>query len=222
MAKDFYETLGVSKSAHADEIKKAYRKLALKHHPDKGGEQEKFKEINEAYQTLSDPQKRSQYDQFGASGNPFGGNPGSQGGFGPNGAPFGGGYDFSGFQQGGNSEGFEFNFGGGGLGDIFGDFFSSAFSTVQAEVEIPLTQAVLGGKLHLEVSGEKIDLDIPEGTEDGTQFRFRGKGRKTRSGERGDLILAVRVKIPHKLSKEQKELWQKLAELENKRGWWQR
>jgi curved DNA-binding protein len=214
---DFYETLGVSKSAHADEIKKAYRKLALKHHPDKGGEQEKFKEINEAYQTLSDPQKRSQYDQFGPNGAPFGGSGGSNGqagGF--------GGYDFSGFQQGGNSEGFEFNFGGGGLGDIFGDFFSSAFSTVQAEVEVPLTQAVLGGKLHLEVSGEKIDLDIPEGTEDGTQFRFRGKGRKTRSGERGDLILAVRVKIPHKLSKEQKELWQKLHDLENKKSWWER
>lgn len=216
--KDFYETLGISKSASADEIKKAYRKLALTHHPDKGGEQEKFKEINEAYQTLSDPQKKAQYDQFGSGGSPFGG---SAGGYSAQGGANSG-YDFSGFQQGGNSEGFEFNFGGGGLGDIFGDFFSSAFSTVQAEVEVPLTQAVLGGKLHLEVSGEKIDLDIPEGTEDGTQFRFRGKGRKTRNGERGDLILAVRVKIPHKLTKEQKELWGKLAELENKRGWWQR
>jgi len=211
---DFYETLGVSKSASADEIKKAYRKLALKHHPDKGGEQEKFKEINEAYQTLSDPQKRAQYDQFGSAGSPFGGGSNQGSGF--------GGFDFSNFQQGGNSEGFEFNFGGGGLGDIFGDFFSSAFATVQAEVEIPLTQAVLGGKLHIEVSGEKLELDIPEGTEDGTQFRFRGKGRKTRSGERGDLIIAVRVKIPHKLSKEQKELWKKLQELEDKKSWWQR
>lgn len=212
MAKDFYETLGVSKSASSEEIKRAYRKLALKYHPDKGGDQEKFKEINEAYQTLSDAQKRANYDQFGSSGNPFG-NAG-QGGF--------GGYDFSGFQQGGNSGGFEFNFGGGGLGDIFGDFFSSAFSTIQAEVEIPLTQAVLGGKLNLEVSGEKIELDIPEGTESGTQFRFRGKGRQTRSGSRGDLIIAVRVKIPHKLTKEQKELWKKLQELEEKKSWWQR
>lgn len=88
MAKDFYATLGVSKGASDDEIKKAYRKLAHEHHPDKGGNTEKFKEINEAYQTLSDKQKRAQYDQFGANydqmgggGNPFGGGAGGFGNF---------------------------------------------------------------------------------------------------------------------------------------------
>jgi curved DNA-binding protein len=214
--KDYYEILGVPRSASTDEIKKAYRRLALKYHPDRGGDHDKFKEINEAYQVLSDPQKRAQYDQFGST---FSGTSG-------------GGFDFSGFSAGsrqtgggfdfGGSEGFEFSFGGlGGLGDIFSDFFSQAFSTVQAEVEITPAQAVLGDKLSVSVNGEKIDFEIPPGVQDGTQFRFQGKGRKTSSGQKGDLILVVRVKIPEHLSKEQKELWEKLKDLDNtKRSWW--
>lgn len=110
---DPYTILGISKSASDEEVKRAYRKLAHKHHPDKkGGSSEKFKEVNEAYQILSDPAKRRQYDQFGFAGN------GSYKGQGP----FGGGR--SGF----NTDGFEFNFGGGGIEDIF-DIFSSAFSS---------------------------------------------------------------------------------------------
>lgn len=213
MAKDYYEVLGVSKGATQDEIKKAYRKLALEHHPDRhGGDDGKFKQINEAYQVLSDPQKRSQYDTFGSAGYD-----GSRAGGGFSG--FGGqtgGYDFGGFSD----SGFEFSFGG-GLGDIFGDFFSSAFSTVQAQIEITPSQAVLGDHLKVEVSGEKIDFEIPAGTQDGAQFRFRGKGRKTRRGEKGDLILSVRIKMPQRLSKEQKELWEKLREAESqKKSWW--
>lgn len=107
MNKDYYKTLGVDKGASQDEIKKAFRKLALEHHPDKtGGKDEKFKEINEAYSVLSDDGKRRQYDTYGSAGPGMGGGQG-QGGF--------GGFDFSGFQQGGGEE-FD-------LGDIFGSFF---------------------------------------------------------------------------------------------------
>jgi len=214
---DYYDTLGISKSASADEIKKAYRRLALKYHPDKGGDHDKFTEINEAYQVLSDPQKRASYDQFGKAG--VGAN--GAGGFSGFGGQAGG---FSGSDFGDmGGQGFEFNFGGGGLGDIFGDLFSQAFSTVQAEIQISPAQAVLGDHLSVEISGEKVDLEIPAGVHDGTQFRVRGKGRKTRNGANGDLILSVRVKMPTKLSKEQRELWEKLKDLDSaKRSWWNR
>lgn len=209
MASDYYKTLGVSKNATSDEIKKAYRRLALEHHPDKGGDEAEFKKVNEAYQVLSDPQKRVQYDQFGSAG--FGGGGNSYGGY------QSGGFDFGG-------QGVEFNFGGfGGLGDIFGDFFSSAFATVQAEVEITPAQAVLGDKLELQVGDQKVTLEIQPGTQDGAQFRFKGKGRTTNRGQKGDLILVIRVRLPHNLSKEQKELWQQLKDLDKKKkSWWQR
>jgi DnaJ-class molecular chaperone len=207
---DYYEILGVKKGASQEEIKKAYRKEAVKHHPDKGGDEAEFKKINEAYQILSDPQKRAQYDQFGKSGFSPGGNQGH------------GGFQSGGFDFGGN--GYEFNFGNmGGLGDIFGDFFSSAFSTIQAEVEISPAQAVLGDKFEIQVDNEKISFEISPGTQDGTQYRIKGKGRPTRNGQKGDLILIVRVHFPDRLSKEQEELWQQLKELDKKkRNWWQR
>ncbi len=113
-AKDYYETLGVPKSATAEEIKKAYRRLARKHHPDTGGTEEKFKEIGEAYEVLSDPEKRSQYDQFGAyfGGNvpPGAGSSGAGAGGWPGGAPGQGGYQYS-------------NVDLGDLGDMFGNLF---------------------------------------------------------------------------------------------------
>lgn len=111
MAKrDYYDVLGVSKSASDDEIKKAFRKLAVQHHPDKeGGDETKFKEINEAYEVLKDKQKRQRYDQFGHAG--VGG--ASSGG---------GGNPFEGFDFGG-AQNIKFDFGDGGLGDIFGSFF---------------------------------------------------------------------------------------------------
>ena len=105
MAKDYYQVLGVARDATVDDIKKAYRKLAMQHHPDQGGDAEKFKEINEAYQILGDPQKRQQFDQFGSAG------PG--GGF--------GGYDFHGGGF-GNMGGFS------DLGDIFESFFGGGFA----------------------------------------------------------------------------------------------
>jgi molecular chaperone DnaJ len=108
--RDYYEVLGVSKSASADEIKKAFRKAAVKYHPDKeGGDEAKFKEVNEAYEVLKDQQKRQRYDQFGHAG--VGGDGGPAGG-----NPFEG---FGGF----NGQNVHFDFGDGGLGDIFGQFF---------------------------------------------------------------------------------------------------
>jgi molecular chaperone DnaJ len=157
MAQDFYSTLGVSKTASADEIKRAYRKLAHEHHPDKDkGNEAKFKEINEAYQVLSNPDKRSQYDRFGSN---FQNNPGF------------------GRQQQGQSQGFEgfdfsnFDFGGFGGGaedafDIFSDMFGGGRNTgrqarrergVDLEMDLRLSfeEAVFGTEK--EISLEKID-----------------------------------------------------------------
>ena len=113
--RDYYEVLGVGKTASDDEIKKAYRKLAIKYHPDKNpGDKEaeaKFKEVTEAYEVLSDKQKRSRYDQFGHAG------------VGGSGNPFGGGNPFEGGNFNFNGQNFNFDFGGGGLDDILGNLF---------------------------------------------------------------------------------------------------
>jgi len=164
---DFYDLLGVSKGASDADIKKAYRKAAHKYHPDKdGGDEAKFKEVNEAYQTLSNKEKRAQYDQFGqtfggASGPGNGGQPGGTGGFDP--SQFGG-------QAGGG--GFEFNFGGdggqGGFGDIFGDMFGGgggqarareAGRDIQVEAEISFGEMVTGITKTFEIyKGVECDL----------------------------------------------------------------
>lgn len=194
MSNDFYEVLGVKKDATTDEIKKAYRKLAHQYHPDKvGGDEAKFKEVNEAYQVLSDSQKRAQYDQFGAAG--FG-----NGGYNPDAGRY------QSAEWGAND-----GFGGfGGLGDIFETMFGQAFAQVQTEININLTSAILGEKIDLQTTtGEKITLDIPTGTVDGTTFRFRGKGQAYKRG-RGDLLITVRIKLPRKLNRQQKELFEEL------------
>ena len=188
---DFYDILGVNKSASADEIKRAFRKKAHEHHPDKGGDEKKFKEINEAYQTLSDADKRRHYDTYGSRG-PQAGGPG-------------GGFDFGG-------GGFDFNFGGGGFGDIFSDMFGAAMANVQAEVQISVPQAVLGDHIELRVGDDRIVLDIPPGTPDGAQITYRGKGKAYRGG-RGDLTIFLRVSIPRKLSRKERELYEELKKL---------
>lgn len=133
--RDYYEILGVSKDASADEIKKAFRKAAVKHHPDKeGGDETKFKEIGEAYEVLKDAQKRQRYDQFGHAGV---------------GGSAGGGNPFEGF----NGQGFEFNFGDGGLGDIFGQFFGGGQQRqrgpqrgrdVETQIQLTFEEAIFG------------------------------------------------------------------------------
>lgn len=164
MAKDYYDKLGVDKSASADDIKKAYRKMAHQYHPDKGnGNEEKFKEVNEAYQVLSSSEKRAQYDQYGQTFEDAQRNGGDTGG-GGGGNPFGGGFDFGG------------GFGGGGvefdLGDIFGDIFGSRQARQGRrnrgiDLEMPLTitfeEAVFGvtKKITLE---KKDDCKTCEGS----------------------------------------------------------
>jgi molecular chaperone DnaJ len=159
MSKDYYEILGVSKSASKDEIKKAFHKLAHKHHPDKNkGDDKKFKEVNEAYQVLSDDKKRATYDQFGSADGPqgFGGGQGF------------GGFDFSGYQNGG---GVEFDMGD--LGDIFGDFFGGGMGRgrqasrrgrdISTEIDLSFEESVFGVTRTVLLTKQSV-CDICKGT----------------------------------------------------------
>jgi len=198
MAKDYYNILGVSRNATADELKRAYRRLAQEHHPDKGGNPERFKEVNEAYQVLSDPQKRAAYDQFGTTDFSSG--------------PHGAGGGSGGFEDifGGNRR--AGGFGSSGLGDIFETFFGQAFSQVQAEIQVKLTQALLGDTIQFKTQqGEDIELKLPPGTQDGQAFRFTGKGMPYRGGK-GDLIVVVRIAYPKRISKQQRAVIEKLRD----------
>lgn len=205
MAKrDYYEVLGVSKNASDDEIKKAYRKLAIKYHPDKNpGDKEaeaKFKEINEAHDVLSDKQKRARYDQFGhagvggAAGNPFG-----QGG-----NPFGQGGNFN-F----NGQTINFDFGAGNpfediIGSIFGFGPNGARrarrgADYQTVVTLTFEEAIFGTTKKVTVESKDLKVKIPAGIDDGMSIRLKGKGGPAPEGgdEPGDLYVRVRVK-PHK------------------------
>lgn len=197
--KDYYEILGVSKNASDDEIKKAYRKLAFKYHPDKNpGDKEaeaKFKEATEANEVLSDKQKRARYDQFGHAG--VGGNSNNGGG-----NPFSGGsYSF-------NGQNFNFDFGGdGNIDDIFSTLFGFGGGRVQrrrgADYRTVLTvsfeESIFGTTKAVQVDGKEINLKIPAGIDDGQSIRLRGHGGPApdSSGEAGDLLVQIRVR-PHK------------------------
>jgi molecular chaperone DnaJ len=199
--KDYYELLGVKKTASEDEIKKAYRTLAKKFHPDKNkGNKEaetKFKEVSEAYAVLSDKEKREQYDRLGREA------------FGPGGAnPFAG-FDFSQFTGGGGGRGrkgggrartvdftdiFGDLFGGGGGGGGFGGFGgmeNAAPPVMQAELTIDFRDAILGTTMALTVNGDQIRVKIPEGI---------GNGQKIRVPRRDGPTIEITVHVrPHPL-----------------------
>lgn len=194
MAKSLYETLEVNENASADEIKKAYRKLARKYHPDVNKDpkaEEKFKEINAAYEVLSDPQKKQQYDQYGDS--MFGGQNFSD--FARN---QGGGVDLDEILRqmfGGGAAGFgRSNFGGG-----FG--FDAPDLDTNAQITIPFEVAVLGGKRNISLNNDSFDIKIPEGIEDGQRIRAKGKG-KSYQGQRGDLILKINISPSNEYERE--------------------
>lgn len=194
MSKSLYTTLEIAPGASEAEIKKAYRKLARQYHPDVNKDpkaEEKFKEINAAYEVLSDKEKRSKYDQYGDS--MFGGQ------------NF---HDFS-RAQGGNvdldeilrnmfSQGGGGGFGGGGFGGFggsggFGGGFGGGVNLdLDANVTVPFSVAVLGGKHTINLSGESFDIKIPAGIKSGEKLRVRGKGKKHGS-QVGDLYLKIDI-----------------------------
>ena len=178
--RDYYEILGINKNASADEIKKAFRKLAVKYHPDKeGGDETKFKEASEAYEVLKDQQKRQRYDQFGHAG---------VGGAAGGGA---GGNPFEGFS---NGQGFEFNFGDGGLGDIFGSFFGGGAGQqrgqrrgrdVETTIELTFEEAIFGVErtIHATLDDECSHCKgstVEPGYEMKTCDTCKGAGQQTR------------------------------------------
>lgn len=220
--RDYYETLGVSKSATADEIKSSFRKLARKHHPDlakdKKAAEEKFKEINEAYEVLSDLEKRKKYDEYGANwehgGQGFPPNGGGRGGYGGS-SPFGNGG--VGSQGGAGGDGSEFHFGGTGYSDFFEQFFGTRRGRgygggvdfeetpqkgrdVEADILVTLEEALNGATRQISFrKGNSPDVQtytvkIPKGVREGQRIRLAGQGGAGASrGEAGDLYLRVKL-----------------------------
>jgi molecular chaperone DnaJ/curved DNA-binding protein len=200
--KDYYDILGVDEDASASTIKKAYRKLARKHHPDRNPDdpeaEDRFKEIQEAYAVLSDEEKRQQYDarrRFGGGGGRFNGGQGQ------------------GQWQG---RGFDARSGdpfGGGLGDIFESFFGGRGGQggqpqdpfqgrrraqrgrdVEATLRLSFDEALQGGRKQVQLpNGQTVRLNIPKGVRNGAKIRLRGRGPSGPSGQRGDLYVTFKV-----------------------------
>lgn len=204
--KDYYKILGVDKTASTDDIKKAYRKLARKYHPDVNPNdkvaEERFKEINEANEVLTDPDKRSKYDRLGSSWQAYQRTGG------------GGGFDWSEWMSSGNRGGYvdlnDILGGGAGRAGGFSDFFEAIFgSAAQArtaprqgqdynqKIEISLEEAFNGAARILRVGGRRIEVKIPKGAKTGTKVRVRGEGAEgVGGGSKGDLYLEIEV-TPH-------------------------
>lgn len=221
---DLYQVLGVSRDASKDDIKKAHRKLANKYHPDKNPDndeaKEKFKRVQEAYDVLSDDEKRAAYNQYGSDFEKIRGGgfyPGGGGGAGFEGVDlesiFGGaarggaggagqGFHFEGFGDffeqltgGGGGFGGRGGFPGGGGGRTRGRSAGPmAGSNRRHELELPLVTAVRGGQVEFYLNDEKLSVNIPAGVETGSKIRLRGKGDPSpNGGPDGDLILVLKV-----------------------------
>ncbi|MGA5080091.1 DnaJ C-terminal domain-containing protein [Streptomyces griseoincarnatus] len=217
MARDFYQALGVSRTASQDEIQQAYRKLARKHHPDVNKDpeaEERFKEINEAYSVLSDPKTRARYDRFGEDfrkvpedweervGAGAGAGPG--GGFRARRTAGAGGprVRYTGFGDDFGAEGID-------VEDLFGSFFGAGGAPgrvpgADQEAELPLTveEAYRGGRRTVTLAGptgqpRRYEVDVPPGVTDGQRIRLAGEGgRGSNDAPAGDLYLRVRIQ-PH-------------------------
>ncbi len=193
MPRDYYDVLGVKREASADDLRKAHRKLARQWHPDMNKSPEaaaKFAEIQEAYDVLSDADKRAKYDRFGHASTQPGFDPAAGRG---GGSPFGegfGGFDASNIDP----EMFEQIFGGMGGGRARGRSGPRPGEDTHAEITVPFQVAVLGGRHGVPSGDRSIDVQIPGGIEDGAQMRVRGQGRPGKQGgPSGDLILTVHV-----------------------------
>ena len=204
---DYYKTLGVGRTASTEDIKKAFRKLARKHHPDAGGDEAKFKQINEAYEVLSDDKKRKLYDQYGtANANqiPHGWQ-GGTGGAGPFAAGGMGGFGswaeiLESIRRGEGAFGTNWDFGGG----------NSPFSTpktpgqdMNVALNVTFEEAFSGThkRITVRVPGnsktQTLDVKVPAGAVDGGRVRFRGKGAEsTNGGKPGDLLVTTKI-MPH-------------------------
>jgi curved DNA-binding protein len=188
MSKSLYDTLGVSQGATEAEIKKAYRKLARQYHPDINKEadaEEKFKEVNAAYEILSDKKKRAQYDQYGD--NMFGGQ-----NFHDFASSHAGGMDLDEILRNMFSGGGFGGFGGAGRGGFGGGFHQEPNLDIESNVTIPFVVSILGGTHSVAVNGERFDIKIPAGVKNGEKLRVRGKGH-AQGGRAGDLFLKINV-----------------------------
>jgi len=220
MAKSLYETLGISEKSSADEIKKAYRKLARKYHPDVNKDEEaidKFKEINAAYEVLSDKKKKDEYDLYGDQmfgGQNFHDFARQQGGsnvdlddilksiFG-GGSAFGGASSFGGNSGAGGFGGFGGNsaFGGSNFGGG-----SSQEPDQKTSIMVPFYVSIKGGKHNISVNNESFDIKIPAGINSGETLRVRGKGN-TVGSHRGDLLIKVEVADSDKYERKGDDLY---------------
>lgn len=218
---DYYSVLGVKKDASASEIKKAFRKLAKKYHPDAtGGDaaaEKKFIEINEAYDVLGDEKKRKEYDELQA--NPYGAGGGRSYTYAGGGNPFAGQADpfagFSGFGGGTRYTQTTFN-----VDDILGDLFGGRTATrpqqsldVTIKGDITPWMAALGGRIEVKSNGKTYTVKVPQNTRSGQKLRLKGQGLSDGTGKSGDLFIELTIQNPKAITPEMRNLYERLAAL---------